>query len=72
MIQRRVPCGTDAIRDAEVQAWNAALASGDPVAIAVQRQAILDSIFGRIMDDDEPYQVAGWKTLATFTIPGAS
>jgi hypothetical protein len=50
----------DEARDAEREAWNAALASGDSERIEQTKHDVLDSIFRRMMNDDPNYRQAGW------------
>lgn len=49
--------------NADVEAWNAALATGNPDTIAAARRAVLGSVARQTMDDDPNYAAAGWTTV---------
>jgi hypothetical protein len=51
----------DPQRDAEVEAWNDAVRSGDPDRIEAAKVSTLTAIHKRIMDDDPNYRQAGWS-----------
>lgn len=50
--------------EAERQAWNAAVASGDTNTIEAMKDNLLVRIHTRIMNDDGNYERAGWTPEA--------
>jgi hypothetical protein len=49
------------VTEADRQAWNAAIATGDPAIIEPLQDRLLRAIHTRIMDDDPAYTQAGWQ-----------
>lgn len=51
----------DRDRDDERNAWNDALASGDPARIDRTADDVLDRVHRRLLDGDPNYAAAGWE-----------
>ena len=53
------------MNEAQRQAWNAAVASGEPERIARLQADLLRENAQQIMDDDPNYAIAGYTPTAT-------